>query len=126
MTNFVILAPRTAGLPKALPAPPIAPARQATLAGGEGRAKELYAVVASPSTALTRGMPAQFDIQATHRRDSRERQDSSPFTAQRLAQETDPDSGAGSLLPTAIAAYLRARDSRIEILSSVQALDIRV
>jgi hypothetical protein len=129
VANFVILSPRTAGLPRVLPSPSLAPldaARRAAIANYEGRAQELSVFDASPSTARTGGMPIQYDIQATRNRNSTGRQDSSTFIAQRLAQETDPVTEAGSPLPSAIAAYHRARDAHIEILSSIQPLDIRV
>lgn len=129
VANFVILSPRTAGQPMVLPPPSRAPldaARRTAMANYEGRAQELSVFDASPSTARTGGIPIQYDIQATHNRNSTGRRDSSPFTAQRLAQESDSAPAAGSPLPSAIAAYLRARDAHIEILSSIQPLDIRV
>lgn len=53
-------------------------------------------------------------------------QPSGPFAAQRLAQESGLSQDPGPLRTVAMAAYLKARDSHIQILRSIQTLDLRV
>lgn len=129
MSNFVVSASRTGGQLMVSTPHSTAPqnaARRTSLAHYENHAIELNAIDITPSTTRTRGTPNPYIIQATHQSLSMARRDATSFTAQRLAQETGSDSNLGAQLPTAIAAYLKARDSNIEIQSSFQALDIRV
>lgn len=129
MPNFVILDPRTAGLPMARPTASVTPAgeaRPATTAGREGPAKEQFAVDAARSRGSARSTPPRQNVPEERTGDILDARESGPFAAQRLAQEADSESASRSLLPTAMAAYLKARDSHVQILSSSQALDLRV
>ena len=133
MANYVIIAPRAAGQPMVQPPAAIAPldeAHRAAKMGRDGRANDSYAFDVAPSSARFRGSSAPssapYNMPARRAQDAVERGDSCSFSAQRLSQETDADPRISARLPTAIAAYIRARDSHIEILSSFQTLDIRV
>ena len=129
MSNFVVLAQRTAGQALVATTPMTAQtsdARRMSLAHYENRARELDAIDVSPSKTHTRGIPNQYLVPATHQSGSVDYQDASAFLAQHLAQDTDSDQAIGARMPAAIAAYTKARDSHIEFQSSFQALDIRV
>jgi hypothetical protein len=98
-------------------------ARRAVTAKTEDSAKERFAsgTPARPNGAPTR--PQTAAAAATGAVDVRE---SGAFAAQRLAQEAEPDAGFRARPSSAAAAYLRTRDSHIQILPSIEALDLRV
>lgn len=129
MSNFVVLAQRTAGPAMVATTPTTAQnsdGRRMSLADYENRARELNAIDVSPSQTHTRGIPNQYLVPATHQSGSVDFQDASSFLAQHLAQDAESAQAIGARMPAAIAAYTKARDSRIEFQSSFQALDIRV
>ena len=129
MSNFIVLAQRTAGQALVATTPKtaqISDARRMSLAHYENRARELNAIDVSPSATQNRGIPNQYLVPAAHLSGAVDFQDDSSFIAQHLAQDADSDHTIGARMPTAIAAYTKARDSRIEFQSSFQALDIRV
>ena len=125
MSNFVVLAQRTAGQALVATSPTTAQnndARRMSLAQYENRARGLNAIDVSPSATHRRGIPNQYLVPATHQSGTVDFPDTSVF----LAQNADSDQTIGARMPAAIAAYTKARDSRIEFQSSFQALDIRV
>lgn len=129
MSNFVVLAQRTAGLPMVATTPTTAQnsdARPMGLADYERRARELNAIDVSPSQTHTRGIPNHYLVPATHQSGAVDFQDAGAFVAQHIMQAAESDQAIGAQMPAAIAAYTKARDSRIEFQSSFQALDIRV
>ena len=129
MSNFVVLAQRIAGQAMVATTPTTAQhndARRMSLAHDENRARELNAIDVSPSATHTRGVLNQYIVPAVPRSGSVDFQDARFFVAQHHAQEADSDQTIGARMPAAIAAYTKARDSRIEFQSSFQALDIRV
>ena len=129
MSNFVVLAQRTAGLAMVATTPTSAQnsdARRMSLADYENRARELNAIDVSPSQTHTRGIPKQYLVPAAHQSGAVDFPDAGAFLAQRLAQNADSDQAIGARMPAAIAAYTKTRDSNIQFQSSFQALDIRV
>jgi hypothetical protein len=129
LADFVNLDPRAAGWPMARPAAPVTPAVgvwPAAKANGESAARQQPAFVvplpANPASGERQGQKT-LDQPAGEPTDTRP---SSPFTAQRLAQETVFSPEIVPLRTAATAAYLKTRDSHIQILRSIQALDLRV
>jgi hypothetical protein len=130
--SFMILDPRTAAHATARPSALVAQAlaaRRAAAAGGEGPARELpireLFARDAPARPVDRA-PARPQAADARTADTRGMRESGTFTAQRLAQEGEPDARTRARLPSATAAYLRTRDSHIQILPSVQALNLRV
>lgn len=132
MADFVNLDPRAAGWPMARPAAPVTPAVgvwPAAKANGESAARQQPAFVvplpANPASG-ERQRQNTLDQPAGELTDTRP---SGPFTAQRLAQEAQEAVSSPEIVPlrtAATAAYLKTRNSHIQILRSIQALDLRV
>jgi hypothetical protein len=129
LADFVNLDPRAAGWPMARPAAPVTPAVgvwPAAKANGESAARQQPAFVvplpANPASG-ERQRQTTLDQSAGEPADTRP---SGPFTAQRLAQEAVSSPEIVPLSTAATAAYLKTRDSHIQILRSIQALDLRV
>lgn len=119
---------RAIGWSLARPATPVAAAIEpwsSTKTNGESTVGERPAVDGLLGTRPRRGETSQSSA-AVQADEAPAGQPSGPFTAQRLAQETEPSSDLGPLRTAAMAAYLKARDSHIQILRSVQTLDLRV
>ena len=113
----------------ARPATPVPAAIEpwsATKANGESTIRERPAVDGLLGTRPTLGETPQPSASEQQTDDRAAMRQSDPFTAQRLAQETERSSDLGPLRTVAQAAYLKARDSHIQILRSVQTLDLRV
>ena len=112
----------------ARPATPVSAAIEpwsATKANGESTVGERPTVDGLFGTRPTRGETSQ-PSSTGQSDDAAAIRQSGPFTAQRLAQETERSTNPGPLRTVAIAAYLKARDSHIQILRSIQTLDLRV
>lgn len=125
MSSFVIPHPRIAGQPAAQPGAVVAAAlaaRRAVTARAEDSARERLAsgTPARPNRAPTRPSAAAATTDTVDIRES------GAFAAQRLAQEAESDPGVRTRPSSAAAAYLRTRDSHIQILPSIEALDLRV
>ncbi len=131
--NFDI---RTIGWSMARPATPVTAAIQpwsATKANGETSVGERPTLDGRLAARPTRGDTAQPAAPQNQTDQPATTQPSGPFAAQRLAQESDQESDQESglsqdspLRAVAMAAYLKARDSHIQILRSIQTLDLRV
>jgi hypothetical protein len=112
----------------ARPATPVSAAIEpwsATKANGESTVGDRPAVDNLLGTRPTRGETSQ-PSNAVQSDEAAAVRQSGPFTAQRLAQETERSSDLGPLRTVAMAAYLKARDSHIHILRSIQTIDVRV
>lgn len=126
MADFVNLDLRAAGWPMARPAVPVNPAVgvwPAAQASGQSPAREQPALQASQPTRARAGASSPQNASSTQTGTSGQ---SAPFTAQRLAQETETAAERQPLRSAAMMAYLKTRDSHIQILRSIQTLDLRV
>jgi hypothetical protein len=129
LADFVNLDPRAAGWPMARPAAPVTPAVgvwPAAKANGESPAREQPAFIVPLPTHSTSGERPRQTTSDQPTGEPTDTRPSSPFTAQRLAQETVSSLEIVPLRTAATAAYLKTRDSHIQILRSIQALDLRV
>lgn len=133
MDYSVNLDPKAVGWSMARPATPIpaiVEALPATNIHGESRVRARPAADGLLATRSMRdgGTPRPGEEQQDG--DSPTTAQSGPFTAQRLAQESEqeaePSSDLGPLRSAATAAYLKARDSHIQIMRSIQTLDLRI
>ena len=128
MVDFVHFDTRAAAWPMARPAVPITPAVgvwPAAKVNGESAAKERSAPETQRPTSPTHGEPSQQDTPA-QTDESATGLPSGPFTAQHLAQQSESEPVLRPLRTVATAAYLKTRDSHIQILRSSQTLDLRV
>lgn len=115
----------------AVPIPAIVEPLPATNIHGESRVRARPAAEGLPAARSTLDGAARQSTDQHQTEGSSTTAQSGPFTAQRLAQESEqeaaePSSDRGPLLNAATAAYLKARDSHIEIMRSIQTLDLRI
>lgn len=132
MDYSVNLDPKAVGWSMARPATPISAIVEplpATQIHGESRVRARAAAEGLSATRSTLEGATRRSTDQQQADDSSTTAQSGPFTAQRLAQESEESelsSDRGPLLSAAMAAYLKARDSHIQILRSIQTLDLRI
>ena len=129
MADFVNLDLRAAGWPMARPAAPVTPAVgvwPAAKANGESPTREQPAFIVPLPANSASGERLRQTTSDQPTGEPTDTRPSGPFTAQRLAQETASPPEIVPLRTAATAAYLKTRDSHIQILRSIQALDLRV
>ena len=129
----VNLDPKAAGWSMARPATPIPAIVEplpATSIHGESRVRARPAADGLPATRSMLDGATPQSPEKQRDGDSSTAAQSGPFTAQRLAQESEqeaePSSDLAPLRGAATAAYLKARDSHIQIMRSIQTLDLRI
>jgi hypothetical protein len=117
-----------AGAPAVLPVDDISSSSPAEQSGARNAAQTKWEAVSQPSAAEQQPSP-QDSVRlenATTAAHASFAQGSGPFLAQRLAQESETETPPSSRASTALAAYLRTRDSHIQLLPAYDALDLRV